>query len=97
MNVLRSLMLVGSLGKVWARTRVGRNVFSSISIVAYFKLLDDYENGVTSNIVIIPGAPIETNRPRPPLEQRPRTNSAQRHRERLRQTMRNVNRVIHDY
>lgn len=89
-------MLVGSLGKVWSRTRVGRNIFSSISILAYFKLMDDYENNSNSNIVIIPGHPNDIKRRNPEYE-RPRSNSAQRHRERLKQTMRNVNRVIDDY
>jgi hypothetical protein len=88
-------MLVGSLGKVWAKTRVGKNIFSSISICAYFKLLSDYENGQNSNIVIIPTGPEPPPKRRHPSELPP-TTSVQRHRERLRQTMRNVNRVIYD-
>jgi hypothetical protein len=96
MNPLRGLMLLGSLGKVWSKTRFGRNVFSSISICAYFKLLSDYENGQNSNIVIVPTAPPPPEPKRRHPSELPRTTSSQRHRERLRQTMRNVNRIIYD-
>lgn len=93
MNVLRSLMLIGSLGKVWSRSHFNRNIFSSISIIAYFKLLDNMDNGVNNNIVIIPP------RPEPKGDeqlQRPGTTSVQRHRERLKQTMRNVNYIVNN-
>jgi hypothetical protein len=94
MNPLRALMLLGSLGKVWSRTRMAKNVYSTISICAYFKMLSDIENGTNTNIVIIPNdepMPIRQN----PLE-RPRSTCGQRRRERLRQTMNNVNRIINE-
>ena len=58
MNLLRGAMLLGSLGRVWARTRTAKNVYQTISIVAYFKLMSDYENG-TSTFVVIPDLDIK--------------------------------------
>jgi hypothetical protein len=42
-------MLVGSLGRVWAKTRMARNVYSSISIVAYFQLMESFDKPYHKN------------------------------------------------
>lgn len=96
MNILRGLMLIGSLGKVWSHTKVARNIYSSISIVAYFKLLNDFENG-NSNIVVVPDI-VPPRAPEPPQPiKRTKKFAVQRHRERLKETMRNVNRIVNEY
>lgn len=97
MNVLRSFMLIGSLGKVWSTTRFSRNVFSTISIVAYFKLLDDYENNITGNIVVVPGEPIEVGPNKPPTPIKRVESLSNKRRAKLKQTMRNINRAIYEY
>ena len=96
MNYLRSLMLIGSLGRVWARKRMMRNIFSSISIVAYFKLLDNYESGVNSDITIIPNehVPYEATVEQP-ANRVVSVGRKKERRQRLAQTMRNVNRAIY--
>jgi len=94
MNVLRGLMLLGSLGKVWSKSQTMRNTFSSISIIAYFKLMNDYENG-TNDVVIRPT--IEA--PPPPTQFSPvekKPFSRHDHRKNVRETMKNVNRIIYD-
>ena len=93
MNILRGLMLIGSLGKVWSTTKMAKNVYSSISIVAYFKLLNDFENG-NSNIVVVPDIlPPQAHEEPKPIQK----TAVKRHRERLKETMRNVNRIVNEY
>ena len=94
MSILRGFMLIGSLGKVWARSRVNRNIFSSISILAYFKMLDMYENGQNQNIVIIPDGPQPPERSS--TFKKPCGYTVEMHRENFKKTMRNVNRVVHE-
>ena len=52
-------MLLGSLGKVWAVSRRARNVYQTISIVAYFKLMNDIEKNSYSPTVLPTIEPIK--------------------------------------
>jgi len=59
MYLLRGFILLGSLGKVWATTRRAKNVYQSISILAYFKMMNDLE--VRNTVAALP-----TIAPEPP-------------------------------
>lgn len=66
MNVLRLLMLGGGLGRIWATSRTVRNVAQSVSLIAYFKLMHDIENGYQTPTLIVPT--IVRTAPPPPKE-----------------------------
>lgn len=94
MNILRVLMLIGSLGKVWSRSHVARNTFSSISILAYFKMMNDFENQQKVYAQPTIEAP---QQPRQQVPQTPRKKFTVRdHRRNVRDTMNSVNRIIYD-
>ena len=97
MSVLRGLMLIGSLGKVWSTTRFARNVYSSISIVAYFQLMEQYENGINQEITIDNNG----QAPSPPIERKYNyyervSTPVSRRRQRLKDLNNNINRIIYD-
>jgi hypothetical protein len=93
MNIMRGFMLLGSLGRVWATSNRAKNVYQSISILAYFKLMNDFENGKSNYVAIIP----EIRPPGPPIEPKQVNHSGNRERQRkLSQTMRQVNFIINE-
>lgn len=92
MNPLRAIMLIGSIGKVWAVSRNARNVYSSISILAYYKLLSDMESGYSNNIQIVRDTPNPTN-----ISEHELKSSASKHRQRVKDIMRNINRESSGY
>lgn len=91
MNIMRGAMLLGSLGRVWARSNRTRNVFQSISILAYFKLMSDFENG-SSNYMVIPDIQ-KPEAPKPPNKSG-YTPNVENRRQKLSRTMKQVNMII---
>lgn len=67
MNILRLLMLGGGLGRIWATSRTTRNIAQSVSLLAYFKLMDNIERGYAIPNVVIPTI-IRSVPPPPPKE-----------------------------
>jgi hypothetical protein len=91
MQILRGLILLGSLGRVWATSRKARNVYQSISILAYFKIMNDMES---NRETVIPT--IKADNP-PQIIQQMKSYQFKTRRMKTIQCIQEINRVTNDY
>lgn len=54
MMYLRGLILIGSLGTIWSKRMVTRNVFKTVSVLAYFELMSSQERNRNTYVTVRP-------------------------------------------
>lgn len=54
MNYLRGFILIGSLGTIWSKTMRVRNLYKTLSVLAYFGLMSQQERNRNSYVTIRP-------------------------------------------
>ena len=52
MSIYRGFVLLGSLGKIWAKSRLYRNMFSSMSVLAYFMLMSEIDSYYNRKLIV---------------------------------------------
>ena len=50
MNVLRIVIVVGQVGRIWSKSAITKNIFQTMSALGYFSLMTDFYDSPRSQI-----------------------------------------------
>jgi hypothetical protein len=53
MSILRGFILAGNLGRIWAKNHFVRRVFQSVSVLAYYQLMENLERRSRGSYTVV--------------------------------------------